>query len=151
MIDSEKVENVPFESLVGEHDLDAVDESTEQVKKWYGDTFEDANCIRFRLDGKVYTAIEDPSDGYRSSMEKLFVSEDHQMRNVFAPVRVLARLCDKGEYGSHADLLQLLDVKNGKVILEVGTDNDDDYYPGFVASWKPENMAVNAAADSRKA
>jgi hypothetical protein len=33
--------------------------------------------------------------------------------------------------------------KDGLVILEVGTDNNDDYYPSFVSSWKPENMAVN--------
>jgi hypothetical protein len=144
MIDTEKVENVPFESLVGEHELDAVDESTEQVKKWYGDTFESANCIRFRLDGKVYTGIEDPSDGYRSSMEKLFVSAD-TMTNVFKPVRVLARIRTEYEHGGVSDVLQLLDMANGKVILEVGTDNTDDYYPVFVASWKPENMAANNA------
>lgn len=142
MIDSEKFENVPFESLVGEHLLDAVDESTEQVKKWYGDSFEDANCIRFRLDGKVYTGIEDPSDGYRSSLEKLFVSQD-EMMNVFPPVKVLARIRDKADYGGEAEILQLLDAANGRVILEVGTDNSDDYYPSFVSSWKPENMAVN--------
>ena len=142
MIDSEKLENVPFESLVGEHELDAVDESIEQVKKWYGDTFEDANCIRFRLDGKVYTAIEDPSDGYRSSMERLFVSED-SMRNVFSPVKVLARIRTEYEYGGTSEVLQLLDMRNGQVILEVGTDNSDDYYPSFVAWWKPENMEVN--------
>lgn len=142
MIDSEKFENVPFESLVGEHELDAVDESTEQVKAYYGDTFEDANCIRFRLDGKVYTGIEDPSDGYRSSMEKLFASFD-EMKNVFPPVKVLARIRTEYEYGGKSEVLQLLDVKNGKVILEVGTDNEDDYYPSFVSSWKPENMAVN--------
>jgi hypothetical protein len=147
MIDAEKFEGVPFESLVGEHELDAVDESTEQVKAWYGESHEDANCIRFRLDGKVYTAIEDPSDGYRSSMEKLFVSQD-EMKNVFRPVKVLARIRTEAEYGGSAEILQLLDVANGKVILEVGTDNSDDYYPSFVASWQPQNLAVNAGSDS---
>lgn len=142
MIETKNFENVPFESLVGEHLLDAVDESTEQVKSWFGESMENVNCIRFRLDGVVYTAVEDPDDGYRSSMEKLFVSQD-EMKNVFASVKVLARIDEKGEYGDRAEVLELLDLANGKVILRVGTENCDDYYPCFVASWKPENMAVN--------
>jgi hypothetical protein len=28
--------------------------------------------------------------------------------------------------------------------LEVGTANCDDYYPGFEAHWRPQDMAVNA-------
>jgi hypothetical protein len=145
VMDIEKIPAVDFESLVGEHELDAVDESIIQIKQWdWSDSLEDANVIRFRLDGKVYTAVEDPSDGYRSSMEKLFVSEDNDMKNTFAPVKVLARIRTEYEYGGTAEVLQLLDMKNGKVILECGTDNTDDYYPSFVASWKPENMAVNS-------
>ena len=143
MIDHEKFEDVPFDSLAGEHELDAVDESTEQVKRWYGDQFEDANCIRFRLDGKVYTGIEDPSDGYRSSMQKLFVSTDHEMKNVFPPVKVLASIRTKYEHGGSSNVLELRDAKNGRVILAVGTENDDDYYPWFLASWMPGEMAVN--------
>jgi len=142
-MDLEKIEGIELASLVGEHQLDAVDMSTTQVKKW-SDTLEDANVIRFRLDGKVYTAVEDPSDGYRSSMEKIFVSDD-AMNNVFSPVKVVGRINDKGEYHSN-DTLELIDVANGKTILRVGTDNSDDYYPWFVAEWTPGNMAVNSAA-----
>lgn len=144
-IDPEKFENVPFDSLVGEHTLDAVDESVEQIKGW-GSWTDSANCLRFRLDGKVYVALEDPDDGYRSAMRKLFIL-DGKMKNVFTPVRVIARVCKETgrlPYRNSADLLQLVDIANGKVILEVGTDNTDDYYPCFVASWVPENMALNA-------
>lgn len=139
-MDIDNIEGVSLESLVGEHFLDAVDMDTTQVKKWGG--FEDANVIRFRLDGKVYTAVENPDDGYRSSMEKLFVSEG-AMKNVFAPVKVLARMNTQGEYGQVNDTLELLDAANGKTILRVGTDNTDDYYPCFVSDWAPGNMAVN--------
>lgn len=45
-----KEPNVEFSSLVCEHLLDAVDESTEQIQTW-GEQFEQANAIRFRLDG----------------------------------------------------------------------------------------------------
>src|SRR6266545_3539820 len=128
MIDPEKFENVPFYSLCGEHLLDAVDRYGE-IKEGSG---EFADYLRFRLDGKVYTALEDSNDDYRSSMEKLFVSEE-DMKNVFPPVKVLVRINNKG------DILELVDIENGRIILEVGTDHSDDYYPCFVASWRPHD------------
>ena len=131
---------VTLDSLIGEHMLDAVDTSTDKVKTW-GDRFEDANCLRFRLDGKVYTAVEDPNDGYRSNMGGLYESEEH-MRNVFPPCRVLARKSENQKYQVD-DTLELIDVVTGKVVLRVGTDNTDDYYPYFVAEWNPQNMVGN--------
>jgi hypothetical protein len=140
-MDIENIPAVEFSSLVGEHALDGVDMDTAQVKRWYGDAMEAANVIRFRLDGKVYMAVEDPDDGYRSTMKKLILC-DEPIKNAFQPCRVLARLNDKGDYHAN-DTLELIDVVTGKVVLRVGTDNSDDYYPWFVAEWTPENMAVN--------
>ena len=71
-----------LKELVGEHMLDAVDFSDEQVKTW-GDQFEACQVMRFRLDGKVYVAVEDPSDGYRSCMNDLAVADDATMKNTF--------------------------------------------------------------------
>lgn len=139
-----ETKDVGLDSLIGEHVLDAVDTFVERVKQ-YGDHFEDANCIRFRLDGVVYTAVEDPSDGYRSSMDKLFVSPSDEMRNIFPPIRVLAKKKGNEEYSVN-DTLQLIDVVTGKVVLEVGTDNTDDYYPYFVGEFSPQNMATNSGA-----
>lgn len=70
--------------------LDAVDFERVEVEKWGG--FEDANTIRFRLDGNVYVAVEDPNDGYRSSMEHLFIDDTGKspMKNVFSPIEVRA-------------------------------------------------------------
>lgn len=134
---------IELESLVGEHVLDAVDLLTENMQAKYGDYCEDCEVIRFRLDGTVYTAIEDPSDGYRSCMDRLFASPDDSVRNVFPPIRVLAKMKESGEYGGKNDTLQLLDLVTGKVVMEVGTDNLDDYYPSFVSHFSPENMAIN--------
>jgi len=141
-MDTKRGTEVAFSSLVGEHLLDGVDMSSEQVSRW-GSSYENASVIRFRLDGMVYTAVEDPSDGYRSSMDRLYVADD-EMRNVFAPVKVLVRQVDHGRYGSASDLLEMIDCANGKTILRVGTENCDDYYPSFVADWNPQDMAVNA-------
>lgn len=127
---------VTLGSLVGEHMLDAVDFGT-----CTGRYEDDAQTFSFRMDGVVYTAVENPSDGYRSMMDKVLASDD-VMRNVFLPVKVTARMRETCDYGT-AEVLQLIDAANRKVILEVGTDNTDDYYPWFVAKWTPENMAVN--------
>ena len=145
-MDIESKESVDLDSLVGMHILDAVDTDSIQVKKW-SDSFENASVIRFRLDGKVYMAVEDPSDGYRSSMEKLFIF-DEPMRNVFPECKVLARKKGRSDYHEN-DTLEFIDCVTGKVVLEIGTDNHDDYYPSFVASFVPENMAINAVASGR--
>lgn len=125
-----------LKDLVGEHILDGVDFSNEKVKTWR-DEFEDCQVCRFRLDGTVYSAVEDPDDGYRSSMNELTVDEAADIKNQFPACRVLGRHRTN-------DVLELIDVATGKVVLEVGTDNTDDYYPSYVASFHPEAMAINA-------
>lgn len=134
-------ETIELESLLGEHVLDAVDMFEEDMKARYGDYTDHCQIFRFRLDGKVYTAIEDPSDGYRSSMGELFVSDD-AMKNVFPPIRVVAKKKAPG-YGEN-DTLEFIDATTGKVVAEVGTDNSDDHYPSFVGAFFPANMATNA-------
>lgn len=76
-------------------------------------------------------------------MERLFASPTEKMVNVFVPIRVLARKKPDDRYGNVNDTLELIDVVTGKVVLEVGTDNTDDYYPSFVSAFWPEHMASN--------
>lgn len=144
------MKTIKLEDLLGEHWLDAVDYNTVQRESWTG-RLTDANSITFRLDGVCYTAIEDPDDGYRSTMEELIVDDDVTMKNVFNPTWVLCRPSEpKREYYSseHSnddgiELIEFVDVWNGEVILVVGTDHSDQWYPVFVSNWIPENMAVN--------
>lgn len=130
---------VEIRSLVGKHLLSGVDESRLNIKQWDGD-FEDCQCINFVLDGKTYSAIEDPSDGWRSSMDRLIESNEI-VSNMFVPIEVLCVYRDK-QHSTACDIIEFYDIKNGKKILEVGTDNSDDYYPSFVASWIPENISM---------
>ena len=131
--------------LVGEHLLDAVDTEKITVEPWEGAGYtEDVEAFSFRLDGKVYTALEDPDDGYRSSMDKIVESE-RPMRNVFAPVKVVGRHRTEGDH-QRDNVLELIDVVTGKVVLEVGTANTDDYYPWWVATFDPTAMATNASS-----
>lgn len=142
-----------LKDLVGNHILDAVDFSNEQIKTW-SDEFEDCEVIRFRLDGKVYAATEDPSDGYRSSMRDIALLGDVKMQNVFAPQAVVGRYVTEkkawegSSYTNAAEILELVDTVTGRVVLEVGTDNSDDYYPSFVSSFHPEAMAGNQGREA---
>lgn len=131
--------------LLGKGVLDAVDFGTESRKRW-SDEYEDCQVIRFRLNGTVYIAVEDPEDGYRSCMSELFVDNDAKLSNVFPMVEVVGTHRTKYENGGESDVLELIDAATGKVVLEVGTENTDDYYPSFVASFHPENMVINQAA-----
>ena len=130
-----------LKELVGEHMLDAVDFSTEQFNI-FGSRFEDCQVMRFRLDGVVYVAVEDPNDGYRSMMNDIYTSNE-VVKNTFPPVKVVCRHRENGRSGDVDDILEIIDVVTGKTIVEVGTENTDDYYPCFVASFSPENLAHN--------
>ncbi len=39
--------------------------------------------------------------------------------------------------------IQFFDAVTNKLVLEIGTDNADDYYPYCVMDWHPENLAIN--------
>lgn len=134
--------------LIGEHVLSGVDFVNEEVKTW-GDNYEPCQVMRFRLDGIVYQVVEDPSDGYRSSMREISVAE-LPITNEFEGVRVVGRH-DTGDTHDRNDILVLTDVVTGKDVLWAGTSNFDDYYPSFVANFTPENMEINQPFSARPA
>lgn len=134
----DELESTDLESLVGKHYLTGVDYDTESIKHY--SNYEDCQVVRFRLDGITYMAVENPDDGYRSMMRGLFVVED-DVKNKFSRVQVNG-VMRKGSY-TVDDVLQLWDVKSGKLVLEVGTGNIDDYYPSFVGAFYPENLILN--------
>lgn len=133
-------EGVDIQSLTGKHRLSGVDIETECLKPGKYLDAENCSVIRFRLDGKTYMAIEDPDDGYRSSMRNLIVTND-KIKNSFKPVEVFGMMKQGGYYKS--DIIQFYDTVTAKLVLEVGTDNTDDYYPSFVGNFRPENLILN--------
>lgn len=126
--------------LVGLRYLSGVDYSEQNVHKYGVD--EIAQVIKFKLDDATYMAVEDPNDGYRSSMDKLILCDD-DIKNRFTPVHVFGVYKNQDGYDA-ADVIQFYDVKTNKIVLEVGTNHSDDYYPSFVSAFYPENMIVNA-------
>ncbi len=115
------------DALLGEHVLEGVDFETEGI----------GNGIRFILDGETYLVVEDENDDYRSSAKAIEVSPDNPVVNTFDPVRVIGFARDDDE------ILALVDPVTGKDIIEVGTENADDYYPMFICRFSPENMSIN--------
>lgn len=127
---------VELKDLVGLRKLSGVSFDTIEPDKaedgWHQD--DAANSCTFILDGKAYQAIEDPSDGYRSTMRVLRKVSVKDVKNRFEPVTVLCRLQTERPFGGSCDLLEMLETVKGKAVLTVGTDNNDDYYPSFVAN-----------------
>ena len=126
----------------GKYQLQGVDEFTGTVKTWV-DCFEDCNAIRFKLDGVVYVATEDPDDGYRSYLGELKIDEV-DTKNPFSGVEVLASYRDINKYNESSEIIDFIDTTTGEVVLSVGTDNSDDYYPCFVSYFNPAAMSINA-------
>lgn len=131
-------QTINLSSLIGLHKLTGVDLGSFSLEK-YG-YVEDVNSISFKLDSKVYTAIEDLNDGYRSSMEEIYI-DNRKVKNTFPACKVLGRM-RIGDYESH-DLIEFIDVETKKIVLAVGTENCNDYYPCFINYFHPENMSIN--------
>lgn len=102
----------------------------------------DATVCLFTLDGITYKAVEDPEDGYGSYCKDIEVSEVPP-RYSFPGIAVLCSMKEDSG-GEKNDVLVIRDAINGKVILEVGTMNYDDYYPYAHFEYNPENMSCNS-------
>ena len=131
---------IELKSLCGGHVLTGVDRLPIKGEEIRG--CEDSQVLNFTLDGKTYTACEDPQDGYRSRMKYLRVSESPTV-NTFPPVKVVGNMRKGSDYYSENDVLELRDFYTGDVVLAVGTANIDDYYPYWVGEFSPEKMSVN--------
>jgi hypothetical protein len=120
---------VSFKSLEGVHELSGVDQYTFADKDRYD---EEANGIHFMLDGKCYLAIEDPDDGYRSSLRWIEKTRK-KPKNQFKPIRVRVVF----EMTEQYELLTFFKWKSDKMVMQIGTDNCDDYYPSFIGYFDP--------------
>ncbi len=137
--------NISLSDLAGVRTLTGCDTSIEKIES-YGGYSQDAQCIRFCLDGVNYTAMEDENDGYRSCLGSLFVGG--KVANTFPPVKVECKYVARKPVSyrdgfDDCDILECVDVATGRIVLEIGTDNTDDYYPSFVSCFSPENMVTN--------
>lgn len=106
-----------FEDLVG------------QTVSFFG-----VNCNCFKLGNQVFEAIEDEDNGYRSYLQSVEVAQG----NIVFPQHKLARVRVEEFCDGYFDGYRLVGVTDGHEWLRFGTDNIDDYYPGFIFYYQPK-------------
>ncbi len=129
--------------LVGKHKLSGFSSEIRRTENDYYN--EDFSVVQFRLNGVIYEAHEDPSDGYRSYLGQIVKTDLTEMKNTFPPQKVYAKMKvndPKNPYDTD-EILEFFDQKTDKLILEIGTSNIDDYYPSCIMNWSPQNMNIN--------
>lgn len=115
------------------------------------------NMLYFMLDGIIYRVQEDPDDGYRSHLRNIIVV-DQMPLNVWQPAeevwlhyrhhnsdRVAIEWDSvRNTYrDDRCNIVEFVSRETGECVLEFGTDDSEDYYPAFVASFHPEAMSIN--------
>jgi hypothetical protein len=122
---------VRLEDLVGRHELSGVELDYRR---------NNANSIKFVLDGVVYTAMEDEDDGYRSCLGEILI--EGEVKNTFDPVVVDCKMST----GGSERVLEMTNPDIGKAIVRIGTDETDSYYPTYVAEFNPVYLTEAAYA-----
>lgn len=133
---SEMIEN-------GWHELSGVG------RVWYHDDWndEDVEGVAIRIDGVVYTAYVDPSDGFRSYGYITRAIQGEKLSAVFLPQPVFVQNSEErsqDDNGWPRDY-SMLSVYNHRdeLILCIGTDHSDSYYPRAIFQYNPENLPIN--------
>lgn len=94
---------------------------------------------KFRLGNITFEAIEDESDGYRSILGQLKVVDN---------IRPLFREDVKIENSQDNDFDGFDIVGKYGVILSIGTNYTESYYPIFCFSYRPQRLSCNASIDN---
>jgi len=108
----------------------------------------DAGDHTFKVDDIVFKVLEDPNDGYRSCLGTIDYTDEHNsifFRTPVARVRIETYEGRNREYSQGDQGYQLVDITDGHVWLEFGTDNTDDYYPCFVFRHMPKATPLKAS------
>lgn len=92
----------------------------------------------FKLNEVVYEAIEDPDDGWRSYLSSIEVKESNGIffKQPLAKIKVIKTENNDSDFDGFA----LVDVVDGHVWLQIGTDHSEDWYPSFTFHYSPKKQ-----------
>lgn len=105
----------------------------------------------FCIDGTVFVAYLNPSDGYRS-YGSIYPEPEAKCQYMFSPQPVRIEFVRESEsddmepYPDNApnrEYYRITDAVNGKEILVVGNSYWDEYYPMAIFNYTPENLEIN--------
>lgn len=90
----------------------------------------------FRLGIDTFDALEDESDGYRSYLRSIRRNKKNRLffKTPLARVRVERR---DGKF-SDFEGYELVDTRDARVWLRIGTNTYDEWYPYFVFEYQPK-------------
>lgn len=126
----------------GKHYFSGVDHIPHQRTDRDSEYYDYGDDCLFCIDGVNYLMIEDLNDGYRSNMLDPIFTE-REIVNTFEKQEVMIKHREKGSYyGDECDIMEICSM-SGDLILEVGTDNIDNWYPSAIFNFFPENMEIN--------
>lgn len=131
-----------FERFFGEHTFSGckIDTVTIYDEGWCCER--DCTVCLFSLDGETYQLLEDRTDSYRSYCENIEIS-NKKIRPEFSIRVVCTPYDDEQDATQDNDCMRVIDIKNGKTVLVVGTKNTDDYYPYCCFDYRPQNISLN--------
>ena len=125
--------------MAREHFLNLVNSEVD----YYG---ADSGDLTFKIDGIVFKAVEDPDDGYRSLLGTIDYTSCHDslfFRLPIARVQIEEYYGEGEPDGFYVNKgYRLVDVLDGHIWLEFGTDNYDDYYPMFRFTHYPKKQSM---------
>ena len=119
------------------------------VMDYYG---ADEASHEFKVDDIIFRVLQDPDDGYRSHLGVIEYGEQSNaifFRSTLAKVRIepftRARAPSPKVWEARAGTgYRFVDVEDGHIWLEFGTDSTDDYYPYFVFRHTPKQQPLVA-------
>ncbi len=94
----------------------------------------------YKLNDKVWLALEDPDDGYRSYLKSIEEVSDYT--GIFFP-EPLAKVVVISVSENNFSGYKLIDVEDNHVWLIIGTDDSDSYYPMFIFNYQPKAPVHN--------
>jgi hypothetical protein len=129
-----------------QYKLEDINVLNNQVGKFYGIVkTTDVNDVNnyFKIGSIVFNAVENEDDGYRSSLEGIFVVAVDEQKNLQLlfkeePINVKIKVTEDFMY-LYNDNESIISITPTLPILKIGTDHSDDYYPLFVFDYN-ENV-----------
>lgn len=105
-----------------------------------------ADGIVMTIDGHDWLVYADPDDGYRSYGCLMMCDGKYKVPQFPAQLVHIKNYHEEGEDDGGWPIdydKMVMTGRNGRLILEIGTDHSDQWYPHAIFYYNPENLPIN--------